>query len=199
MRLAQLGGCDAAARSQGTERCCADRHACALRFDHRCLPTTYPHMRRVWTGALSGESLLDKRQPRGPICQQAVNRLPCGPTHTHRRALAALITAGRALPSILLGCAAQAVPTLAVARLRYRTAGFVRGTRVAFVGMASKRSAWSGRACTLGSSAGSSSMPSSIGSCVPCCLRRQRLRGLYTPCQVVSAIERGRWRACECA
>ena len=32
---------------------------------------------RVWTGALSGESLLDKRQPRGPICQQAV--IPAAP------------------------------------------------------------------------------------------------------------------------
>jgi len=37
--------------------------------------------------------------------------------------------------------------------------------------MASKRSASSGWACTLGSSAGSSSMPSSIGSCVPPPLR----------------------------
>ena len=123
MRLAQLGGCDAAARSQGTERCCRPARVCsALRLQ---VPPNYVPSHRVWTGALSGESLLDKRQPRGPICQQAVNRLSCGPTHTHRCALAALITAGRAQPSILLGCAAQAVPKLAVAKPRYRTAGFL--------------------------------------------------------------------------
>ena len=140
-QLTQLGGCDASARSQGTERCCADRHACALRFDYRCLPAAYLHMGRVWTGALSGEILLDKRQPRGPISEQAVPPQPppvippntgcrCGPTHTHRLTLVAISTAEHARPSILLGCAAQAVPTLAVARLRSRTAGFVRAARV---------------------------------------------------------------------
>jgi hypothetical protein len=189
MRLTQLGGRDAAARSQGTDRCCADRRACALRFDNRCLPPKHAHMGRVWTGALSGESLLDKRQPRGPICQQAV--IPAAPASSTPTAPAA--AAGRptridalglraarrgAQPSILLGLRG---PSRADAGRRSATlpnGGLcARGTRVEFVGMASKRSAWSGWACTLGSSAGSSAMPSSIGSCVPWRLRRQRLRG----------------------
>ena len=188
MRLTQLGGCDAAARSQGTDRCCADRRACALRFDNRCLPPKHAHMGRVWTGALSGESLLDKRQPRGPICQQAViPAAPASSTPQYRLPL-------RADPhaSTRSGCARHRGargrafswlrgPSRADAGRRSATlpnGGLcARGTRVAFVGMASKRSAWSGWACTLGSSAGSSAMPSSIGSCVPWRLRRQRLRG----------------------
>ena len=68
--------------------------------------------------------------PAAPASSTPSTGCRCGPTHTHRRALAALSTAGRAQPSIILGCAAQAVPTLAVARLRYRAAGFVRAARV---------------------------------------------------------------------
>ena len=74
---------------------------------------------------------VNKQYPRSPRQQYPHNTgCRCGPTHTHRRALVAISTAGHLRPSILLGCAAQAVPTLAVARLRYRTAGFVRAALV---------------------------------------------------------------------
>ena len=95
---------------------------------------------------LSGQRLPGSRQPRGSSRQPPVSPVP----HLHR-------DWGSPPPANT-----HELPVL----------GRITSSRqIDRAGMASKRSAWSGWACTLGSSAGSSSMPSSSGSCVPPPLR----------------------------